>query len=158
MTEDRIWRTDAWIQQIGWILDSYHHWVGKPLLDDLPGDPLERAETAFHSPVVIVSHDGAADPLLNYGNAKALELWEAEPSQLIGMPSRLTAEPVHRDERARMLAQTSEKGYSADYQGIRISLNGRRFRIHQATIWNLIDETGNPKGQAASFDTWTFLE
>jgi len=44
-----------------------------------------------------------------------------------------------------------------DYSGIRISQSGRRFRIEQAIVWNLIDAAGHLCGQAATFDTWTPL-
>ena len=73
------------------------------------------------------------------------------------MPSRLTAEAPNREERARLLAQVTQHGFIDDYSGIRISTRGRRFRIAQATVWNLRDETGHPCGQAAMFAHWEFL-
>ncbi len=73
------------------------------------------------------------------------------------MPSRKTAEPVHRDERARMLELTRQQGYIDDYRGVRISAAGRRFRIERAIVWNLVDATGQPAGQAATFAEWTPL-
>ena len=73
-------------------------------------------------------------------------------------PSRLTAGPVHRDERARLLARTLRDGYVDDYAGIRVSSTGRRFRIEQAIVWNLVDAAGVHRGQAATFDRWTPLE
>lgn len=155
--ENEIWMSPGWLKQIGIILDSYEKWLGQPLIPGLPSNLLERARAAFEAPKVIVSHDTSADPLLNYGNRMALQLWETTPEILIGMPSRKTAEPVHRDERARMLAQTGDRGYSADYQGIRISTSGRRFHIRQAIIWNLVDAEGQPAGQAASFDSWEYV-
>jgi hypothetical protein len=64
---------------------------------------------------------------------------------------------VHRDERARLLERTHRDGYVDDYAGIRISQSGRRFRIEQAIVWNLVDAAGQHYGQAATFDTWTPL-
>ena len=63
--------------------------------------------------------------------------------------ARLTAEPMHRDERAQLLGRTSRDGYADNYSGIRISATGRRFRIHQAIVWNLVDSEGRRVGQAA---------
>ncbi|MEI2783150.1 MAG: MEKHLA domain-containing protein [Candidatus Competibacter sp.] len=40
---------------------------------------------------------------------------------------------------------------------MRISKSGRRFRIRDALLWNLLDETGQPCGQAALFGDWQFL-
>jgi hypothetical protein len=87
----------------------------------------------------------------------ALGLWEMPIETLLKTPSRLTAEPVHRDERARLLERTSRDGYVDDYRGIRISSTGRRFEIDRATVWNLVDATGQRVGQAATFSDWRFL-
>lgn len=105
----------------------------------------------------MVSHGTEADPLLTYGNARALALWEMSWDELTQTPSRLTAEPVHRDERARLLARTRAHGFVDDYAGVRISKTGRRFRIEQAIVWNLTDAAGNHRGQAATFERWTPL-
>jgi hypothetical protein len=64
---------------------------------------------------------------------------------------------VHRDERTRLLERTSRDGYVDDYAGIRISRSGKRFRIEQAIVWNLVDGDGHRRGQAATFDRWTPL-
>jgi hypothetical protein len=76
---------------------------------------------------------------------------------LVRTPSRQTAEPVHRVERAAFLARVRENGFVDDYSGIRISKNGRRFRIRRATVWNLDDADGRYAGQAATFAEWEFL-
>jgi hypothetical protein len=39
----------------------------------------------------------------------------------------------------------------ADYSGIRIDSQGRRFRISNARVWSL------PGGQAAAFSAWHWL-
>lgn len=77
------------------------------------------------------------------------------PEQFARLPSRLSAEPLHRDERARLLDRVTRDGYIDDYSGIRISATGRRFRIEQAV--DLIDADGAIHGQAATFDRWTML-
>ncbi|MDB5385463.1 MAG: hypothetical protein JWM11_1109, partial [Planctomycetaceae bacterium] len=61
-------------------------------------------------------------------------------------------------ERARLLERTTRDGFVDDYQGIRVSTTGRRFRIDQALVWNLVDAQGNRVGQAATFSDWQFLE
>jgi PAS domain-containing protein len=116
-----------------------------------------QAERLFHAPFVVVAHGTEADPLLNYANARAGEVWECTPEELIGVPSRLTAEPAHREERACLLARTAEAGYVDDYRGIRISRLGRRFCIERAVVWNVVDDDGRPVGQAATFAEWFWL-
>ena len=143
----------AWCQLL---LDSYQRWTGKSLIrrSTAEGD----SATLFTAPFVVVSHGTEADPLLNYGNRTALDLWEMSPKQFLGTPSRKTAEPVHRDVRAELLRRTTDNGFIDDYSGIRISSTGRRFRIHQATVWNIVDANGNQVGQAAAFSNWTTIE
>ena len=78
-------------------------------------------------------------------------------AELTRTPSRLTAEAPNREERARLLAAVTAQGFIDDYSGIRISKTGRRFRIQQATVWNLLDDQGHYCGQAACFSQWHFL-
>jgi hypothetical protein len=139
------------------LLDSFARLLGRELMPRL-GSVEEQAERLFHAPFVVVSHGTEADPVLNYGNAAALALWEMDFATLTRTPSRLTAESVHRDERARLLERTLRDGYVDDYAGIRISSTGKRFRIEQAIVWNLVDAAGIRHGQAATFDRWTPLE
>jgi MEKHLA domain len=98
-----------------------------------------------------------ADPVLNYGNAAALALWEMSWEELTRTPSRLTAEVLNREERARLLAAVTACGFIDDYSGVRISKTGRRFKISWATVWNLLTADDHPCGQAAMFGEWEFL-
>jgi hypothetical protein len=149
-------QSDFVIAQTQLLARSLKHWTGCELL---PGDfsPAELAEKIFHAPFVVVSHGTEADPVLNYGNKSALQLWEMSWAELTRTPSRLTAEVPNREERARLLAAVTQRGFIDDYSGVRISKTGSRFRIARATVWNLISETGRPCGQAAMFDRWEFL-
>jgi hypothetical protein len=106
------------------------------------------------APRVILAHGTEADPIFFYGNRMALDLFEIGAADFLCMPSRLSAEPLGRDERARLLDRVSRDGFIADYAGVRISAKGRRFRIQQAVVWNLVDEAGAIHGQAATFDSW----
>ena len=119
--------------------------------------PVEIAEKLFHAPFVIVSHGTETDPILNYGNLTALSLWEMSWDEFTRTPSRLTAEAPNREERARLLAAVTQRGFIDNYSGVRISKTGRRFHIKQATVWNLLTENNEPCGQAAMFTHWEFL-
>lgn len=139
------------------LIRSLAHWTGRELAPGI-SDPRERARLLFEAPYVLVSHGTEADPILNYGNRAALALWETTWDELTRMPSRLTAEAPNREERARLLERVTRDGFIADYSGVRISRTGRRFRIDEATVWNLITPHGHPCGQAAMFSNWTFLD
>lgn len=149
-----IWQQETVSAQTQLIARSLKHWTGRALLG---APPAELAEKIFHAPFVLVSHGTQADPVLNYGNAAALALWEMSWDELTRTPSRLTAEAPNREERARLLAAVTAKGFIDDYSGVRISKTGRRFRIAQATVWNLLDERENYSGQAAMFSRWELL-
>ena len=115
------------------------------------------AKALYHAPFAVVSHDTADDPIFNYANKKAMELFEMDWQTITQLPSRKSAEPVNRDERERLLAEVAEHGYIDDYSGIRISASGRQFRIEGATVWNLVDRQGGYAGQAAIFSNWLFV-
>jgi len=151
------WRDRQWQRCTQLLLDSYRRFLGCELIDR-SGDTQHQAQALFEAPFVVVAHDTAADPILMYGNRTALALWEMNLETLLATPSRLTAEPVAREERTRMLAQANEKGYIDDYRGIRIASTGRRFEIERAIVWNLVDREGRSAGQAATFGEWRFLD
>ena len=138
------------------LLLSLRHWTGRNLVrSELP---LEQARELFYAPYVVLSHDDRADPVLSYANQAGLNLFALTWEELVNMPSRRTAETMHRSEREILLAAVSRQGFIDDYRGIRISKNGRRFLIDQATVWNLLDEKGARCGQAATFSQWGFLD
>jgi hypothetical protein len=112
------------------------------------------AEAMWNLPAVVLAHGTESDPIFFYGNRAALDLFEVEAEDFIRMPSRLSAEPLRREERARLLARVTEYGFIEDYSGFRISATGRRFHIERATVWNLTDRAGAIHGQAATFDRW----
>ena len=139
-----------------WLLDSHALWLKRELIDRT-GSLDEQSRRLFLAPFVVVSHAESEDPILNYGNQRALDLWEMTWAEFTASPSRLTAEPVNREERARTLHQVATHGFIADYRGVRISRTGRRFLVERATVWNVLDGDGNKRGQAASFSEWTAL-
>ena len=150
------WRRPWVIEWTQYLLDSYAYWLKNELIPR-QGTALEQAECLFNSPFVVVSHGLEDDPILNYGNQEALDLWEMDWDQLTQTPSRQTAEPVNREERARMLHQAQTKGFIADYHGVRISRSGKRFLVERATVWNIRKADGTSLGQAATFSFWTFI-
>lgn len=147
---------DRFVAQTALLLDSYRRRLGRDLIAR-SGDAEDEAARLYAAPFVVLSHGTEADPLLNYANAVALSLWEMPLGRLMGMPSRQTAEPINQEARARFMKQTKEAGFATGYEGVRIGASGRRFRIEDATLWNLEDASGQLVGQAATFERWTVL-
>jgi hypothetical protein len=153
------WQQPEVVRQSQRICHSYHHWLGQLLLPN-PATltPAQLAQALYTAAFVVLSHGTEADPILNYGNQITLDLWQTSWQQLTQMPSRLTAEPMERQERANFLAQVAETGYVSGYRGIRIARNGQRFWIENATVWTVLDEQGQVTGQAATFAQWRALD
>lgn len=133
------------------LANSHQRLTGRPLVEAAGGD-LRRALWTARS--VIVAHGTEADPVFCYGNQRALDLFEMDWASFVRLPSRRSAEPLLRDERARLLERVARDGCITDYAGVRISATGQRFRIVQAVVWNLIDTDGVCHGQAAAFERW----
>lgn len=152
----QIWTNPAIMEWSQLLLNSFRHWTGRELLERAD-DRASQAHALFLSPFVVVSHGMEEDPLLNYGNQVALELWEMTWENLTRTPSRLTAEPTNQAEREWMLEQAKAHGYLDTYRGVRITSTGRRFRVENALIWNVVDTEGQRVGQAATFSQWTWL-
>ncbi len=150
------WSRPAVVEWCRLLLNSYRHWIGRELIGRT-ADPVDQAQALFVAPFVVVSHGVETDPILNYGNLIALELWHMSWDELVATPSRHTAEAVNRAEREWMLEQARSQGHIMNYRGVRISKAGRRFLVENAVVWNVIDTTGRRLGQAASFSHWRFL-
>jgi len=150
------WQHEFVIQHTQRLLRSFQHWTGRSLLAPA-ATPAATAQALFQAPFVVVSHGTQTNPIFNYGNQTALDLWEFDWSTFTQMPSRYSAEPDERRDRAQLLAAAKTQGYSRNYQGIRISRTGKRFRVVNVTLWEVLDETNHSCGQAATFDQWEFL-
>ena len=138
------------------LISSYRRLTGKDLV--IPQRYPEDAYRAlYEAPYGVVSHDTSEDPIFNYANRTAQRVFAMDWQAFTRLPSRKSAEPVNRAERGRILARVTKEGFIDDYRGVRISAAGTRFRIENATVWNVVDDKGKYRGQAAVFYTWTEL-
>ena len=142
-------------QHIKILLDSFCHYVGRELITriSLEADLM----TVASSPFVLVSHGIEKDPIFNYANNSALRLWEMDFQTFTSLPSRQSAEPAERLMRNNLLDETKKKGFYDQYEGIRISAKGNRFKITEVIVWNLFDQNNKYHGQAATFEKITYL-
>ncbi len=151
------WITPELVALVTRIARSHQRAFGQPLLAGAPAaHPRLLAQELFAAATVVLAHDGAdpggdPGPRLIYANRAALLLWRRPWADLVGMPSRLTAEPAERAGRAQALASVQRQHAISDYAGVRIDSQGRRFQIRGARVWTL------PCGQAAAFSDWHWL-
>ncbi|WP_018344631.1 MEKHLA domain-containing protein [Cytophaga aurantiaca] len=150
------WLASDVIQHSRRILTSYEQITGIHLFDAQYSDEY-RSYLLYHAPYVVVSHGIQTDPVFNYANLTAQQLWNLSWQEFTALPSRLSAEPERAEERQRLLNEAAEKGYIDNYEGIRISSDGQRFKIEKVLLWNLPDEAKNKVGQVALFRNWTDL-
>ena len=143
----QIYRSQEASRRIALIVASHARLTGRELVADGP-DPVAAL---WQAPLGVVAHGTEADPLFFFANHAALTAFRASLEQLVGMPSRLSAEEPLRGERQALLDRVTRHGFVDDYGGMRVALDGSRFLIRDATVWNLIDEEGERHGQAAAF-------
>ena len=137
------------------LVSSFKLLTGKNiLLSGNDSDSISRE--IYFAPFAVMSHGTETDPVFNYANQCALDLFEITWENFIKLPSRYSAEADLQGERDRILQQVAENGYADDYSGVRISNKGRRFQVKNATVWNMIDQ-GRCYGQAALIRNWAYL-
>jgi hypothetical protein len=137
---------------------SYQHWIGQPLLENgLQESASDVVQQLMQAPFALVSHGTEADPVFNYANERALQLFGMSWEEFTCLPSRYSAEPLLREERTRLLERVERFGLIDDYSGVRIAKGGQRFKISCATVWNLRDENDQYYGQAALIRDWQAL-
>ncbi|WP_019905627.1 MEKHLA domain-containing protein [Methylobacterium sp. 77] len=127
---------------------SFRRAVGRPLV---PEPECDAAWLQAEAPFAVLAHDGGDDPRFIYANRTALRIFGYAAAELIGTPSRFSAEAPDRAERQRLLDAVTHDGFVANYAGIRIRKDGTRFPIRDAIVWQLVDEAGLLHGQAATF-------
>ena len=132
------------------LTDSYARLVGA-LLVPQGKDPgwLYR-----EAPFAVLAHGTDPDPKFIYANKCAQACFEYSWGEFLALPSRLSAEPIDRAERQRLLDQVARNGFLCGYRGIRVAKSGRRFLIEDGVVWELIDRDGVRRGQAATFRSW----
>lgn len=135
---------------------SYRHWTQRDWLDRRLSDR-DAARYLYTAPIVALSHGPERDPVFTYANQTAQALFGFDWEEFTALPSRRSAASDQVESRQKLLAEVAERGFMDDYSGVRVGHRGRRFRIENAVVWNLIDERGEFRGQAASFAHWTWL-
>ncbi|MEL6440060.1 MAG: MEKHLA domain-containing protein [Cyanobacteria bacterium J06621_8] len=151
-----IWQQPEVIRWSQIMANSYRQLLGETLIES-GNTPEKLAQDLFQASFVLVSHNNQPEPIFNYANQTALQLWSLSWEEFTQTPSAATTQPDGRSDRQKMLQQAREQGYIDNYQGIRIAANGQKFRIEQVRLWNLTNESGSRCGQAATFPSWTWL-
>ena len=131
------------------LAESYFRLVGQSLTPE--GTTAEQGMRWLYEDAsfIIPAHNTAPDPVFIYGNKAAQRRFGYKWEELTALPSRLSAEAPEQGERQRFLERVARDGFVTGYSAIRITRSGKRFRIENATVWQLINTDGTYRGQAA---------
>ena len=149
-----IWLKPNLVEHSRRIIKSYATITGYNLFDLNYSDEY-LSYLLYHAPYVVVSHGMQNDPIFNYANKTAQQLWKLDWELFTQLPSRLSAEPERAEDRQRLLDEAATKGYIDNYEGIRIASSKQRFKIQKVLLWNVPNEKNEKIGQAALFRNWT---
>ncbi|MBL1261827.1 MAG: MEKHLA domain-containing protein [Thiotrichaceae bacterium] len=137
------------------VLESYYQLTGLTIGSN--EQPEMTAKALFNAPFALISHGIEAEPIFNYANKTATQLFNMRWDEMTALASKYSAEQSNREQRLQLLHEVKQNGYIANYSGVRIAKGGQRFYIEKATVWNLTDVDGAYYGQAAMFAYWHFL-
>lgn len=157
-----LWYEPEMVEHAMTLLRTFRTFTGRPLVE-LELESLSHEDAAralFFADHVVLSHGTQADengPILNYGNNAGLKLWGATWEELTTMPSKRTAGPEDQQARDATMDTVARCGFVERYSGVRVALDGSKFRIEDVTIWNVFED-GRRIGQAATFPRWTPLQ
>ena len=139
------------VEHVVILLSNLERWTGVDLAGEFGISAGALGKGVFLAEFCLLSSDLSADPVLNYGNQRALDLWEMSWEELTSTRSRDTARADRQSDRDGLMRQVDEKNFITGYSGERISKTGKEFLIKDVTIWNLFDDDGKPYGRAAWF-------
>lgn len=138
------------------IIDSYYRCVGKTIFAEKV-EISAAAKKLWELPLAVVSHGTEDDPIFNYANKAALEIFNVDWATFTSWPSRETASNEEQTSRNELLAATVTN--TTDLKGIvRRTAAGREFRVLDGLLWPLTDLNGEFYGQAAIYGAVEFLD
>ncbi|WP_431324189.1 MEKHLA domain-containing protein [Rhizobium sp. YTU87027] len=130
---------------------SFQRIVGKALVQPGQGPGWLYRQASC----VVVAHNTDPDPRFIYANVAAQRRFEYTWDEFTKLPSRLSAEAPDRQARQLLLDAVEHQGFIADYRGLRVTKSGKHFWMESGIVWQLLDERGRRRGQAAAFSSWT---
>ncbi|MEX3856450.1 MEKHLA domain-containing protein [Paraburkholderia sp. BR10923] len=138
--------------------NSYSRLIGESLVPaGLTG--VEGATWLYETaPFALLAHGTQADPVFMYGNRRAQTIFGYDWSEITALPSRLSAGFSERSEREAFLDKVKSDGFARGYRGVRVTKSGKRFWIEDAIVWQLIDDSGAYRGQAAMIHQTTPID
>ncbi len=105
------------------------------------------------APYALLAQNNKEVPNFIYVNKFAASCFKYDESEMLYLPSYLSAAPDAQAERNKILAQVEANNIAYNYTGVRITKFNETFAIHDGIIWKVFAEgnRGEIIGQAALF-------
>jgi MEKHLA domain len=100
----------------------------------------------------ILSHGIQEDPIYNYGNCAALQLFEQTLETLCQTPSRYSTVESLMEDRQQLIQNIRQMGYGTITNAVRTTSRGKLFVIPTIWIWHVYHDDGRRIGLAALYD------
>jgi MEKHLA domain len=100
----------------------------------------------------ILSHGMQDDPIYNYGNCAALELFDQTLETLCQTPSRYSTVESLMEDREQLIRKINDVGYGTILNAVRTTPKGKLFVIQKIWIWHVYHDNGRRIGLAALYD------
>ena len=101
------------------LVSSYRRAVGRDPAFLERGAPRSADWLYAQASHPVLAHNTDPDPRFIYANRAAQTAFEYDWDEITGLPSRLSAEPVDREERQRLLDRVVRHGFATGYSGVR---------------------------------------
>jgi hypothetical protein len=101
--------TEFYIEHGEILLRSYENLIGCELIG-AQREHITGIKRIWNAPFAVVSHGKEQDPIFNFGNKVALELFELGFDEFVKMRSRKSAEAGAQSERERLLVEVTKHG------------------------------------------------
>eukprot|EP00271_Cylindrocystis_brebissonii_P002248 TRINITY_DN12699_c0_g1_i1.p1 TRINITY_DN12699_c0_g1~~TRINITY_DN12699_c0_g1_i1.p1 ORF type:complete len:256 (-),score=42.92 TRINITY_DN12699_c0_g1_i1:548-1315(-) len=132
------------------VIDSYFRATGKPIFPSSVEISV-AAKALWELPRVVVTQGTEEDPLYNYGNKAALDLFEMDWPTFTSSVARKWA-PEEEQTAHSELVKSAVQGVQDIGGLVRVTSSGQTFKISQGAWWALTTLDGEPFGQGAVFD------
>lgn len=139
---------DDWIRLSS---NSLERITGKTLYETIHVETAQQVHE--NERYAVLSHDTAGDPVYNYGNRAAVEVFKWPEDEFYQLPSRYSApDGTIRNSRSTDIQDAIDSDLKTIALAIRQTKHGELFQLTDVMLWNVYDDDGHRVGQTAIYD------
>ena len=123
------------VEHVSILLNNLKRWTGFDLAGEFTIAKSDLGKGVFEAAFCLLSSDLSPDPVLNYGNQRALDLWEMSWEELTSTRSRDTARADRQSDRDGLMRQIGEMNFNLGHPSI---------AIRQSNLALVLNDLGKP--------------